>query len=249
MSSFIFHVLIRVAEQSIVLFPTDITVRALTSTVVQEAKEASQGYKDSKPVDELRAILGSLKNPIPPKLPSLASTSSHQALSNSSQDDEWSDEFLQELDRLGEGAGGAVHKVRDKRTDVVMARKTIVIREAPVRQLKRELTFLSSTSHLNIVKFYAAYISPSSMEIKLLMEFCEGGCLEAIGKQIREKGWRIGERVAGRLVEGVSYGFCLAHTFPSRSSVDRRITHCCLSRPRYYKDWRICTLKRLFTGI
>ena len=109
---------------------------------------------------------------------------------------------------MGEGAGGAVHKVRDKRTDVVMARKTITTREAPMKQLNRELSFMSSTSHPNIIKFYAAYISPSSSEIKLLMEFGEGGSLEAVGKRIREKGWRVGEKVAGRLAEGVSSDFC-----------------------------------------
>jgi len=165
---------------------------------------------ETKTVDDLRATLRSLDiSPTPPpKLSSLSSTSIHQVLSNSSQGDEWSDEFLQELDRLGEGAGGAVHKVRDKRTDVVMARKTITTREAPMKQLNRELSFMSSTSHPNIIKFYAAYISPSSSEIKLLMEFCEGGSLEAVGKRIREKGWRVGEKVAGRLAEGVRSGFC-----------------------------------------
>ena len=164
---------------------------------------------DTQTVDDLRATLRSLDiNPTPPpKLSSLSSTSIHQVLSNSSQGDEWSDEFLQELDRLGEGAGGAVHKVRDKRTDMVMARKTITTREAPMKQLNRELSFMSSTSHMNIIKFYAAYISPSSSEIKLLMDFCEGGSLEAVGKRIREKGWRVGEKVAGRLAEGVSLGF------------------------------------------
>ena len=164
---------------------------------------------DTQTVDDLRATLRNLDiNPTPPpKLSSLSSTSIHQVLSNSSQGDEWSDEFLQELDRLGEGAGGAVHTVRDKRTDVVMARKTITTREAPMKQLNRELSFMSSTSHTNIIKFYAAYISPSSSEIKLLMDFCEGGSLEAVGKRIREKGWRVGEKVAGRLAEGVSLGF------------------------------------------
>ena len=162
---------------------------------------------DTQTMDDLRATMRRLDiNPTPPsKLSSLSSTSIHQVLSNSNQGDEWSDEFFQELDRLGEGAGGAVHKVRDKRTDVVMARKTITTREAPMKQLERELSFMSSTSHANIIKFYAAYISPSSSEIKLLMEFGEGGSLEAVGKRIREKGWRVGEKVAGRLAEGVSF--------------------------------------------
>jgi len=95
---------------------------------------------------------------------------------------------------------------------VVMARKTITTREAPMKQLNRELSFMSSTSHQNIIKFYAAYISPSSSEIKLLMEFGEGGSLEAVGKRIREKGWRVGEKVAGRLAEGILQGLAYLHT-------------------------------------
>ena len=35
----------------------------------------------------------------------------------------WSDDALEEVARLGEGAGGAVHTVRDKRTGEIMARK------------------------------------------------------------------------------------------------------------------------------
>lgn len=184
---------------------------------------------ETKTMDDLRATLRSLDiNPTPPpKLSSLSSTSIHQVLSSSNQGDEWSDEFLQELDRLGEGAGGAVHKVRDKRTDVVMARKTITTREAPMKQLNRELSFMSSTSHQNIIKFYAAYISPSSSEIKLLMEFGEGGSLEAVGKRIREKGWRVSEKVAGRLAEGVSF-----RLRPETDCVDlRKLTR--LTRSRF----------------
>jgi len=81
-----------------------------------------------------------------------------------------------------------------------------------MKQLLRELQFMSSTSHVNIVNFYAAYISPSSSEVKLLMEFCEGGSLDAIGKQIREKGRRVGEKVAGRLAEGILQGLAYLHT-------------------------------------
>ena len=117
--------------------------------------------------------------------------------------DQWSDDMLEELARLGEGAGGAVYKVRDRRTGVVMARKAITTLEAPMKQLLREIKITSSTSHANIVHFYGAYISESSREVKVLMEFCEGGSLESVGKRMREIGGRVGEKVAGRLAEGV----------------------------------------------
>lgn len=136
--------------------------------------------------------------------------------------DQWSDELLEELSRLGEGAGGAVYKVRgpyndiqpgfdsnnnkvrDRRTGMVMARKTITTLEAPMKQLLREIKITSSTEHVNIIHFYGAYISPSSSEVKVLIDYCEGGSLESVGKRMREIGGRVGEKVAGRLAEGVS---------------------------------------------
>lgn len=116
----------------------------------------------------------------------------------------WSDEFLEEISRLGEGAGGAVHKVKDKRTGKIMARKTITTREAPMKQLLREVSIISSTQHVNIILFHGAYMSPSSSEVKILMEFCEGGSLETVGKRIKDRGAIVGEKIAGRLAEGVS---------------------------------------------
>ena len=119
--------------------------------------------------------------------------------------DQYDDDCFEELSRLGEGAGGAVYRVRDKRTGMIMARKTITTLEAPIKQLMREIKIISSTSHVNIIKFYGAYMSSSSSEVKVLMELCEGGSLESVGKQMRLIGGRVGERVAGRLAEGVRY--------------------------------------------
>ena len=116
----------------------------------------------------------------------------------------WSDAVLEELARLGEGQGGAVHKVKDIRSSRIFARKTITTREAPLKQLERELSISSSCKHFNIIQFYGAYMSPSSSEVKVMMEFCAGGSLEAVSKRIKERGARIGEGVTGRIAEGVS---------------------------------------------
>ncbi|KAJ7647095.1 STE/STE7 protein kinase [Roridomyces roridus] len=124
----------------------------------------------------------------------------------------WSDDVLEEVSRLGEGAGGAVHKVKDKRTGKIMARKTITTREAPMKQLLRELSIISSTEHINIILFHGAYMSPSSSEVKILMEYCEGGSLEAIGKKIKERNAIVGEKIAGRLAEGILQGLAYLHT-------------------------------------
>jgi len=124
----------------------------------------------------------------------------------------WSDNVLEELARLGEGQGGAVHKVKDVRTNRIFARKTITTREAPLKQLERELSISSTSKHINIIQFYGAYMSPSSSEVKVMMEYCPGGSLEAVSKRIKDRGARIGEAVAGRLAEGVLQGLSYLHS-------------------------------------
>lgn len=152
-------------------------------------------------------------NPIKVALEDMRTTRSSNPSRPPSQDDDailvsppptdWTDDMLEEIDRLGEGAGGAVHKVRDRTTGAIMARKTITTREAPMRQLLRELHVMSSTKHVNIIAFYGAYMSPSQSEVKILMEFGEGGSLEAVAKRIRDRNAIVGEKVAGRIAEGV----------------------------------------------
>ena len=67
----------------------------------------------------------------------------------------------------------------------VVARKTITTHKGPLKQLVRELAFLSSLRYTNIVRFYSAYTSPSNSEVKLVVELCEGRSLAAIGEQIK----------------------------------------------------------------
>ena len=116
---------------------------------------------------------------------------------------DWSDDVFDEVARLGEGAGGAVHEVRDRRTGKLLARKTITTREAPMKQVVRELNLITTIKHPNIIRFYGAYMSPSSSEVKVVMEICQGKSLESVGRRIKERGARVGEKVAGRLAEGV----------------------------------------------
>ncbi|THH15627.1 hypothetical protein EW146_g4877 [Bondarzewia mesenterica] len=124
---------------------------------------------------------------------------------------EWSDDVFEPLQHLGEGVGGTVHEVRDTRTGRIMARKTITTREAPMKQLVRELTMITTISHPNITHFFGAYMSPSSSEVKVVMELCEGRSLEAVGERIKRRKGRVGEKVAGRLAEGVLQGLAYLH--------------------------------------
>ncbi|KAH9912072.1 kinase-like domain-containing protein [Fomitopsis serialis] len=113
------------------------------------------------------------------------------------------DDDLEELARLGEGAGGTIYKVRVKRTGQIIARKTITTLEAPMKQLMREIKITLSTSHHNIVRSLGAYLSPSSSEVK------------SAGKRLKETDKHVAENVAGRMAEGLINS--MAGTFTSTS--------------------------------
>ena len=167
--------------------PEDVTIRPEPITVMPPQKQAESFDNLRELVSELEVIRATL----PPTAGSRSAPLTY------------SDNVLEEIDRLGEGAGGAVHKVKDKRTNLIMARKTITTREVPVRQLMRELSIAASAEHINIIKWHGTYMSSSSTEIKILMEYCEGGSLEGVGKRIKERGAVVGEKITGRLAEGV----------------------------------------------
>jgi len=124
----------------------------------------------------------------------------------------WSDDVLDVVALLGEGASGAVQAVQDKRTGRRFARKTIITHEGPLKQLVRELAFLSGLRYTNIVRFYGAYMSPSNSEVKLVMELCEGKSLAAIGEQIKRRKGRVGEKVARIMAEEVLEGLAYLHS-------------------------------------
>jgi len=132
-------------------------------------------------------------------------TSPPSADGTTSDETDWTEaeNYLEDVGRLGEGAGGEVFKVRDKRTNKILARKIIQARSTPPKQLVRELNALSTTKNENIIRFYGAYISPSSSEVKVIMELCEGGSLEAISERIKRLGNRASEKVVGKIGEGV----------------------------------------------
>ncbi|KIK09894.1 hypothetical protein K443DRAFT_671206 [Laccaria amethystina LaAM-08-1] len=189
--------------------PEDKTIRPeSTATCVPQPNQRS-----TEPFTDIRELVTELEGrpSQPPVLPDPLAEDDDAVLIPTPPTLSWSDDVLEEQSRLGEGAGGAVHKVKDKRTGKVMARKTITTREAPMKQLLRELSIISSTEHINIVLFHGAFMSPSSSEVKILMEYCEGGSLEAVGKRIKERGAIVGEKIAGRLAEGVLQGLAYLH--------------------------------------
>ncbi|KAK7063622.1 kinase-like protein [Favolaschia claudopus] len=122
----------------------------------------------------------------------------------------WRDDDFDVVDCLDE-RNGAVYEVREKATGKIMVRRTFTVYRGvpPRKQLLHDLLLISN-EHPNIISFYGAYMLPSSRRIEILTEFAEGRSLEDIGARLKERnailGERIGERIAGNLVEGVLQG-------------------------------------------
>lgn len=184
----------------------DVTVRPEAPTLVPPGQ-----------IGDIRAVIRGL-TPMPREI--VNDNDDPQQSQTTVVSDAFTDDDFEQLNALGEGAGGVVHRVKEKRTQKIMARKTITTREAPLKQLLRELQTTSSNKHPNIINFFGAYMSPSTSEVKILMEFCEGGSLEAVSKQIKERGAVVGEVIAARIAEGVLQGLAYLH---SRKTIHRDI--------------------------
>lgn len=65
----------------------------------------------------------------------------------------------------------------------------------------------------------------SSSSISIAMEFCEGGSLDSIYKEVRKLGGRTGEKVLGKVAEGVLNGLTYLH--------GRKIIHRGMFSPSY----------------
>lgn len=117
-------------------------------------------------------------------------------------------ERIVELGSLGEGAGGAVTKCQLKGGKTVFAMKIITTdpSEEVKKQIMRELNFNKECSSSYICKYYGAFIDIQSATISIAMEFCEGGSLDSIYRMVKSRGGRTGEKVLGKIAEGVLEG-------------------------------------------
>ncbi|UNI14237.1 Mitogen-activated protein kinase kinase [Purpureocillium takamizusanense] len=124
-----------------------------------------------------------------------------------------------ELGNLGEGAGGAVTKCMLNGGKTVFALKVITTNPDPdvKKQIVRELGFNKECASEHICRYYGAFVDPSTATISIAMEFCEGGSLDSIYKEVKRLGGRTGEKVLGKIAEGVLSGLTYLHT--------RRIIH------------------------
>lgn len=128
------------------------------------------------------------------------------------------------LGRLGEGTGGSVYRCRLKKFPVSpdFALKNISADPDPQiqRQIVRELSFNGSCDSPYIARYYGAFLDEREGNICIAMEFCAGGSLDALYKQIKSRGGRTGERVLGRIAYGVLQGLEYLH---SRKIIHRDI--------------------------
>jgi mitogen-activated protein kinase kinase len=85
------------------------------------------------------------------------------------------------------------------------------------KQILRELGFNKECASDHICRYYGAFVDPATATISIAMEFCEGGSLDSIYKEVKRLGGRTGEKVLGKIAEGVLGGLTYLHT--------RRIIH------------------------
>ena len=81
----------------------------------------------------------------------------------------------------------------------------------------RELSFNKSCASEHICEYYGAFMDDSAGTIGISMEFCEGGSLDSIYREVKKLGGRTGEKVLGKVAEGVLNGLTYLH--------GRRIIH------------------------
>ncbi|KAL2201486.1 MAP kinase-like protein [Corynascus similis CBS 632.67] len=119
-----------------------------------------------------------------------------------------------ELGNLGEGAGGAVTKCKLRGGNTVFALKIITTNPDPdaKRQIIRELGFNKGCASQHICRYYGAFVDPATATISIAMEFCEGGSLDSIYKEVKKLGGRTGEKVLGKIAEGVLHGLTYLHS-------------------------------------
>ncbi|KAL8949836.1 MAG: hypothetical protein Q9222_004101 [Ikaeria aurantiellina] len=117
-----------------------------------------------------------------------------------------------ELGSLGEGAGGAVTRCKLEGGKREFALKIITTDPNPdvKKQIKRELAFNKECASEHICEYYGAF-DDSSGTISIAMEYCEGGSLDGVYREVKKLGGRTGEKVLGKVAEGVLNGLTYLH--------------------------------------
>lgn len=121
--------------------------------------------------------------------------------------------MIVEISSLGEGAGGAVTRCRLRDGKTEFALKTITTDPNPdvKKQIVREMNFNKTCASDHICRYYGAFMDDTHGTIGISMEFCEGGSLDSIYREVKKLGGRTGEKVLGKVAEGVLNGLTYLH--------------------------------------
>ena len=79
------------------------------------------------------------------------------------------------------------------------------------KQIVRELNFNRDCASEHICRYYGAFVDHSTGTISIAMEYCEGGSLDSVYREVKKLGGRTGEKVLGKVAEGVLGGLTYLH--------------------------------------
>jgi mitogen-activated protein kinase kinase len=149
-------------------------------------------------------------------------------------DDGWGiasmEKRIQEISSLGEGAGRCSYEVYIERGKTIFALKVSFASQLTQRvtdrfldnhnnpdpaikkQILRETKFNKYCTSEHICRYYGAFEDPATATISIAMEFCEGGSLDSIYREVKKLGGRTGEKVLGKIAEGVLNGLTYLHS-------------------------------------
>ena len=75
----------------------------------------------------------------------------------------------------------------------------------------RELHFNKGCASEHICQYYGSFTDDSSGTISIIMEVCDGGSLDGVYREVKKLGGRTGEKVLGKIAEGVLNGLTYLH--------------------------------------
>jgi hypothetical protein len=118
-----------------------------------------------------------------------------------------SDAAFDYLVPLGKSSTRVSHKVQLRATGAVYVRKSMTPHQVLSHDIVMGLIRMTEVRHPNIVKCFSVYPihHGSYEEVGVIMEFCEGGSLASVREAIKDRAAVVGEKVVGRITEGVRF--------------------------------------------